>query len=55
MSAPVTNPPADWQPTACVLCACNCGVEVQAADGAITRVKGDKAHPASMCYACEKA
>lgn len=44
-----------WQPTACVLCACNCGVEVQVADGAITRVKGDKAHPASKGYACEKA
>ncbi len=52
----VTTPPAiDWQPTACVLCACNCGVEVQVTGNAITRVKGDKAHPASKGYACEKA
>jgi anaerobic selenocysteine-containing dehydrogenase len=45
----------EWQPTACVLCACNCGIEVQTAGGAITRVKGDRAHPASKGYACEKA
>ena len=45
----------DWQPTACVLCACNCGVEVHVEDGAIARVKGDRAHPASKGYACEKA
>ncbi len=45
----------DWKPTACVLCACNCGIEVQVADGNITRVKGDKAHPGSQGYACEKA
>ena len=45
----------EWKPTACILCACNCGVEVQVSDGAITRVKGDKAHPGSKGYACEKA
>src|SRR5213076_2787653 len=45
----------EWKPTACILCACNCGVEVQVEDGAITRVKGDKAHPGSKGYACEKA
>ena len=44
-----------WQPTACVLCACNCGIEVQVEDGNITRVKGDRAHPGSKGYACEKA
>lgn len=55
MSTPAIETPPVWQPTACVLCACNCGVEVQVADGAITRVKGDKAHPASKGYACEKA
>src|SRR4051812_31331873 len=47
--------PAEWLPTACVLCACNCGIEVQVADGNLTRVKGDKAHPGSKGYACEKA
>jgi anaerobic selenocysteine-containing dehydrogenase len=45
----------DWQPTACVLCACNCGIEVRVADGNIARVKGDKRHPGSKGYACEKA
>src|SRR4051794_13895922 len=47
--------PAEWLPTACVLCACNCGIEVQVADGNLSRVKGDKAHPGSQGYACEKA
>jgi anaerobic selenocysteine-containing dehydrogenase len=55
MTLEAAIPAPDWQPTACVLCACNCGVEVQVVDGAITRVKGDRAHPASKGYACEKA
>jgi hypothetical protein len=48
---------SDWQPTACMLCECNCGVEVQLGgpDGRhLTKVRGDKAHPASKGYACEK-
>src|SRR4051812_36881811 len=45
----------EWQPTACVLCACNCGIEVLVDGGTISRVKGDRAHPASKGYACEKA
>jgi anaerobic selenocysteine-containing dehydrogenase len=45
----------EWKPTACILCACNCGVEVGVEDGSIARVKGDKAHPGSKGYACEKA
>jgi anaerobic selenocysteine-containing dehydrogenase len=47
----------DWQPTACILCECNCGIEVRvAADGlGFERVRGDKAHPASQGYTCEKA
>ena len=55
MSVTTSAPHRDWQPTACVLCACNCGVEVLVADGSIARVKGDRAHPASKGYACEKA
>jgi anaerobic selenocysteine-containing dehydrogenase len=46
-----------WQPTACILCECNCGLEVQLGgeDGRrITKVRGDKAHPISQGYACEK-
>ena len=47
-----------WHPTACILCECNCGIEVQLGgeDGRrFTRIRGDKAHPASRGYACEKA
>jgi len=45
-------------PTACILCECNCGIEVELGgdDGRrLVRFKGDKAHPASRGYACEKA
>ncbi|MFZ1863292.1 MAG: molybdopterin-dependent oxidoreductase [Polyangiales bacterium] len=46
-----------WKKTACILCECNCGLEVQAGgEGGrhFTRIRGDKAHPASRGYACEK-
>ena len=47
-----------WQPTACILCECNCGIEVRLGgdDGRrFERIRGDKAHPASHGYTCEKA
>jgi anaerobic selenocysteine-containing dehydrogenase len=47
-----------WKPTACILCECNCGVEVElGGDGGrhLTRIRGDRKHPASRGYACEKA
>src|SRR6476659_7399636 len=46
-----------WKRTACILCECNCGLEVMlGGDGGrhITKVRGDKAHPSSRGYACEK-
>ncbi|HKC50074.1 MAG TPA: molybdopterin-dependent oxidoreductase [Myxococcota bacterium] len=46
-----------WTSTACILCECNCGIEVQLGgeDGRrIARVRGDDAHPISKGYACEK-
>ena len=49
---------SDWQPTACILCECNCGIEVRLGgdDGRrFERIRGDKAHPASQGYTCEKA
>jgi len=49
---------ATWQPTACILCECNCGIEVRLGgeDGRrFERIRGDKAHPASKGYTCEKA
>ena len=48
---------SSWHQTACILCECNCGVEVRlGANGrAFERIRGDKAHPASKGYTCEKA
>ena len=49
---------ADWQSSACVLCSLNCGVRLKLGgeDGrTIERVKGDRAHPASQGYVCNKA
>ena len=49
--------PSGWRPTACILCECNCGLEVQlGGEGGrhLVKVRGDKAHPASQGYACEK-
>ena len=48
----------DWHATACILCSVNCGVEVRLGgdDGrTFVRVRGDKAHPTSKGYTCEKA
>lgn len=44
-----------WQPTACILCECNCGIVVQVEEGRLARIRGDKAHPASQGYTCNKA
>ena len=49
--APVT----EWQPTACILCECNCGIEVQLEGRQLARIRGDKNHPASQGYTCNKA
>jgi formate dehydrogenase len=58
--APVdaTTETNEWQQTACILCYINCGVEVRVGgeDGRrFERVRGDKAHPASKGYTCQKA
>ncbi|MGV0873842.1 molybdopterin-dependent oxidoreductase [Mycolicibacterium sp. XJ879] len=45
----------DWQPTACILCECNCGIVVQVDGRNLTKIRGDKAHPASRGYTCNKA
>ncbi len=51
-----------WHPTACILCECNCGVEIRLGTSAagqrgpsFERIRGDKAHPGSKGYTCEKA
>ena len=43
-----------WKPTACILCECNCGIEVRLDGGRFDRIRGDKKHPASQGYICEK-
>jgi anaerobic selenocysteine-containing dehydrogenase len=41
--------------TACVLCECNCGITVTLTERSLSSIRGDKAHPASQGYTCEKA
>ncbi len=47
----------DWQPSACMLCENNCGIEIKlSSDGRhIEKVRGDEQHPASRGYLCQKA
>ncbi len=47
----------DWKQSACILCECNCGIEVQLDEEErhIVRLRGDKKHPASAGYLCQKA
>lgn len=45
----------EWHPTACILCECNCGIVVQLEDRRLAKIRGDKAHPASQGYTCNKA
>jgi anaerobic selenocysteine-containing dehydrogenase len=49
---------SEWKSSACILCECNCGIEVQLGgdDGRrFVRIRGDDAHPGSEGYVCEKA
>ncbi len=53
---PEQAPP--WEPTACILCENNCGIEVQLGgdDGRqFARLRGDRANPVSKGYVCQKA
>ncbi|MCA9599840.1 MAG: molybdopterin-dependent oxidoreductase [Myxococcales bacterium] len=46
-----------WKASACILCECNCGLQVELGgeDGRrLVRLRGDKRHPVSKGYACEK-
>lgn len=44
-----------WRKTACIICSLNCGLEVQTANQRIVRIRGDRAHPISQGYVCEKS
>ncbi|MGA5507020.1 molybdopterin-dependent oxidoreductase [Streptomyces umbrinus] len=45
------------KPSACILCECNCGIVIQLGENKRTfdSIRGDKAHPASRGYTCNKA
>jgi formate dehydrogenase len=45
----------EWQSTACILCECNCGIVVQLDGRRLAKIRGDKDHPASAGYTCNKA
>ncbi|NQU07295.1 MAG: molybdopterin-dependent oxidoreductase, partial [Candidatus Abyssubacteria bacterium] len=45
---------SEWKKTTCVLCAVNCGLEVQTDGNRITKVRGDKDCPRSEGYVCRK-
>ena len=55
MSEAIQQSPKDWQPTACILCGENCGLEVLVEDGHLKKIRGNKAHPSSKGYVCQKA
>ncbi len=44
-----------WQKTACILCECNCGIEVALDGRRLAKIRGDKEQPESQGYTCEKA
>lgn len=50
-----SNSQTEWKSTACIICALNCGIRVQTDAGRITKIIGDKDHPISQGYVCEKA
>lgn len=51
----MTSAALSWQPTACILCECNCGIVVATEGRSLAKIRGDKAHPASAGYTCNKA
>ncbi len=60
ISHPATSDAAqadEWHQSACILCECNCGIEIRLGDDrrSFQRIRGDKAHPGSLGYTCEKA
>ena len=55
----MSSPELDWRPSACNLCYINCGIEVgvdcSGPTERIVKIRGDKAHPRSQGYLCNKA
>jgi len=47
---------SEWKPSACILCELICGIEVKPGEGnTIAKVRGNKNHPGSQGYVCNKA
>jgi len=44
-----------WRQTACNLCYINCGIEVITEGRRMVKIRGDKLHPDTKGYACQKA
>jgi anaerobic selenocysteine-containing dehydrogenase len=44
-----------WHTSACILCSVNCGIEIKLDGRRFARIRGDKEHPTSKGYTCEKA
>jgi anaerobic selenocysteine-containing dehydrogenase len=44
-----------WRPTACNLCYINCGIEVVTEGRRLTKIRGDKKHPDTKGYSCQKS
>ncbi len=51
----VTMTTTTWHKTACILCSENCGLEVQIDKDHLVQIRGNKAHPESQGYICQKA
>ncbi len=47
--------PQTWKRTACILCSINCGIQVQTDGTHLVKIRGDREHPGSDGYTCEKA
>ncbi len=43
------------EPTACILCSRNCGIVVDTDGKSLLKIRGDRKHPASTGYLCQKA
>src|SRR3954454_11437382 len=46
--------PERWVRSTCPYCGVGCGVEVGTKGGRVTRIRGDKAHPANFGKLCPK-
>ncbi|KAA0024256.1 molybdopterin-dependent oxidoreductase [Antrihabitans cavernicola] len=56
MTTTLTPPAGTWKTNACILCECNCGIDILVGtDGVFDKIRGDKLHPTSAGYTCNKA